>query len=423
MNTTVNHDLRTFVRTTDDEGFARLALADSPRFRVVDLYGPLVEARTRAAVHQTTQANLLESADYRRIDAYQDVPWACALSFEAAQQTLSHPAMSSTIWDRTIGQVWGHTIIGMDGEEHRVHRGLISQAFTRKSLSQWEDTVIRPVIDGLIDRFVERGSVELSREFTLMFPVYIITELLDLPTGDIEKFHTWAAETITVFYDYDRAIAASKALNDYLDPIVDARRDNPGNDMISVLATAELEGKRLSNVDIISFVRLLLPAGGETTFRSTGSLLLGLLRHPEQLAAVTAERQLLSSAMEEGLRWEPPLTSINRIALDDAEIAGTPIAAGTIVECALGVANRDPQRWDNPHEFDIHRIRKPHIAFAWGAHSCLGTHLAKLEMRIAVDTLLDRLPNLRLDPAADPEPVVRGIGLRSPNHLPVLFDA
>src|SRR5207249_3768062 len=155
-------------------------------------------------------------------------------------EALADRRLSSAIWDRTIGLVWGHTIIGMDGDEHRKHRGMISQAFTRRALARWQDDVIEPAVDGLIDRFVERGTADLFAEFTLMFPVYIITELLGLDRDDIPAFHTWAAETISAFHDFDRAIAASRQLEAYLAPVIESRRDSQGEDMISVLANAEL---------------------------------------------------------------------------------------------------------------------------------------------------------------------------------------
>lgn len=419
----MSSDLREFVRSTDDTEFTKIALADSPRFRVVDLYVPLSDARRKAPVHMASQTNLLGQADYRTQEEFQKVNFVSVLSYEHCAAALSDPRLSSKFWEMVIGPVWGRTIIGMDGQDHRRHRGLISQAFTRKALMRWEDAVIKPAVNGLIDRFAERGSVDLYSEFTLLFPVYVITELLGLPPGDIQRFNGWAAETISAFYDMERALDASRNLEAYLTPIIEERRERPGDDLISLLAAAELDGSRLDTLEVVSFLRLLLPAGGETTARSTSSLLLGLLRNPAQLERVVADRGLLPQAVEEGLRWEPPLASINRTATEDMELDGVPVPQGTVVECALGMANRDETRWEDPHRFDIDRKRQPHLAFAWGPHTCIGAHLARLEMKVALDVLFDRLPGLRLDSAADPEPVVRGIGLRSPNHVPALFDA
>jgi len=422
MTTSTDSELRTFIRTADDSAYVAAAAAETPRDRVVDLYGPLGEARRRAPVHACRQADLLGIEDYRKQEAFTKVTYACVLGFEECQQALSDERLSSRFWLDTIGQVWGRNIIGMDGAEHRRHRGLISQAFTRRSLERWRQTAIEPAVHGLIDRFERRGTVDLYREFTLLFPVYIISEMMALPFDDVQRFHTWAGETVAAFYDFERAIQASRNLEQYLSPLIEERRGGDGEDLITLLANAELDGSRLETIEIVSFLRLLLPAGGETTARSTASMLLGLLQNRDQLDALIADRSLLTQTIEEGLRWEPPLMSINRIAVQDLTLAGVDIPAGSVVEVSLGTANRDHNRWDDPDRFNIFRERKPHLAFAWGAHTCLGAHLARLEMTVALSALLDRLPGLRLDPETGHEARVQGIGLRSPNKVPVVFD-
>lgn len=151
-------------------------------------------------------------------------------------------------------------------------------------------------------------------------------------------------------------------------------------------------------------------------------MLLGLLQNPEQLEAVISDRTLLPQAIEEGLRWEPPLMSISRIALDDLVLGGVALQQGSVLEVSLGAANRDHTRWEDADSFNIFREKKPHIAFAWGPHTCLGAHLARAEMTTALTTLFDRLPGLRLDPETGHEARVQGIGLRAPNKVPVVFD-
>ena len=423
MTTSMGAGLREYIRAADDSAYVDAAAAETPRSKIVELYGPLGEARRRAPVHPLKQAELIGAEDYRKQEAFTKVSFSSALSFEHCQQALNDVRLSSRFWQDTIGHVWGRTIIGMDGPEHRRHRGLISQAFTRRSLNRWQDTAIQPAIDGLIDRFEKAASADLYREFTLLFPVYIITEMMGLPYDDIQRFNTWAGETIAVFYDHDRAMDASRNLADYLSPLIEERRGGRGEDLITLLANAELDGSRLETIDIVSFLRLLLPAGGETTARSTASMLLGLLQNQDQLAAVIADRTLLPQAIEEGLRWEPPLMSINRIATDDLVLGDVELSRGSVLEVSLGAANRDHTRWSDADEFDIFREKKPHIAFAWGAHTCLGAHLARAEMAAAVTGLFDRLPNLRLDPVTGHEARVQGIGLRAPNKVPVVFDS
>lgn len=422
MTTRTGADLRAYIRGADDSAYVDAAAAETPRSRIVDLYGPLAEARRRAPVHPRKQADLLGQEDYRKEEAFK-VAFSCALSFEHCQQALTDERLSSRFWLDTIGRVWGRNIIGMDGAEHRRHRGLISQAFTRRSLDRWQETAIQPSIHGLIDRFEGTGSADLYREFTLLFPVYIITEMMGLPYEDIERFNTWAGETVGAFYDMERALEASRNLEEYLSPLIEERCGGDGEDLITLLANAELDGSRLETIEIVSFLRLLLPAGGETTARSTASMLLGLLQNPDQLGALIADRGLLPQAIEEGLRWEPPLMSISRIATEDLELGGLGIAKGSVLEVSIGAANRDPARWSNPDSFDIFREKKPHIAFAWGPHACLGAHLARAEMVAAITALFDRLPGLRLDPDTGHEARIQGIGLRAPNKVPVVFDA
>jgi cytochrome P450 len=422
ITSTTGSGLRYYIRHADDQAYVQAAAAETPRSKIIDLYGPLAEARSRAPVHNRKQAELIGAEDYRKADAFQ-VPFSCALSFDSCQKALNDERLSSKFWQDTIGPVWGTTIIGMDGPEHRRHRGLISQAFTRKSLLRWQETAIDPAIHGLIDRFENNGTADLFREFTLLFPVYIITEMMGLPYQDIQRFNTWAGETIAVFYDPGRAMEASQKLESYLSPLIEERRGGDGEDLITLLANAELDGSRLETIEIVSFLRLLLPAGGETTARSTASMLLGLLQNQDQLDAVMADRNWLPSAIEEGLRWEPPLMSINRIATEDIELDGVEITRDSVLEVSIGAANRDPTRWENPDAFNIFRDKKPHIAFAWGAHACLGAHLARAEMSSAITALLDRLPGLRLDPDTGHEARVQGIGLRSPNKVPVVFNS
>jgi cytochrome P450 len=422
MTTRTGAGLRDYIRTADDSAYVESAAAETPRSRIIELYGPLAEARRRAPVHPHKQAELIGAEDYRKQEAFTKISFSCALSFEHCQQALNDERLSSRFWQDTIGHVWGQTIIGMDGAEHRRHRGLISQAFTRKALSRWQETAIQPAIHGLIDRFERTGSADLYREFTLLFPAYIITEMMGLPYHDIQRFNTWAGETIAVFYDHDRAMDASRNLENYLSPLIEERRGSDGEDLITLLANAELDGSRLETIEIVSFLRLLLPAGGETTARSTASMLLGLLQNPDQLDAVVADRGLLPQAIEEGLRWEPPLMSINRTATDDLTLGDVEIPRGSVLEVSLGAANRDHTRWDHADSFDIFREKKPHIAFAWGVHTCLGAHLARAEMSAALTALFDRLPGLRLDPESGHEARVQGIGLRAPNKVPIVFD-
>jgi cytochrome P450 len=345
------------------------------------------------------------------------------LSYEGAFQVLRDGRrFSSAGYARSIGVVMGHTILEMDGDEHTRYRALISKAFTRRALERWEHEVVRPAVDACVDRFAARGHADLVRELTFPFPVRVIAAMMGLPQAEHERFHRLAVELISIGVDWEAGVRASRELGALFGTVLAARRREPRDDLISVLAHAELDGTRLSDEQIFAFLRLLAPAGAETTYRSSSNLLFGLLSHPDQLDAVRRERARIPRAIEEGLRWECPLLSILRTATVDAEVEGVAIPAGAAVAVHLGAANRDPARWEDPDRFDVFRPPKPHIAFAIGPHVCLGMHLARMETRVLLETLFDRLPDLRLDPTAE-DVHVSGLTFRAPQALPVVWDA
>jgi cytochrome P450 len=329
---------------------------------------------------------------------------------------------SSEVYGEVMGIVMGHSILEMDEPEHKTHRALVSQAFRQKALARWENELVGAVCDELIDRFAGRGRADLIREFSFPFPVQVIARILGLPRADWPKFQKWSIELISVGFDWDRGISASHSLRDYFKKVVDQRRVDPQDDLISDLVCAEIDGHQLTDEEIFAFLRLLLPAGAETTYRSSSNLLFLLLSNPDQLDAVIADRGLMPQAMEEALRVEPPLLFIMRGAATDVELGGTLVPEGSFLSVCLGAANHDPDRYQEPDRFDIFRDPLQHIAFGFGPHMCLGMHLARMETRVALNHLFDRLPNLRIDPAAD-DPHIHGLMFRSPKELPVLFDA
>jgi cytochrome P450 len=191
---------------------------------------------------------------------------------------------------------------------------------------------------------------------------------------DLEMFRELSIRLIGIAGEMEAGFAASMALRDYFQGLIDRRRSSPADDVIGDLVTAEIEGERLNDEAICSFLRLLLPAGVETTFRSSGNLLFLLLTHREQFDQVREHRELVPKAIEEGLRFETPLTTVARFAARDVELGGHVIREGATVSPVIGSANRDESRWENPESFDIHRTPQPHIAFAAGPHMCLGMH-------------------------------------------------
>ena len=329
---------------------------------------------------------------------------------------------SGHIIDMIMGPVMGeHIILGMDGARHRRYRALVSSAFRQKVLTESEDQLVAKVANELIDRFAERGQAELVREFTFPYPTQVIAGILGLPREDYKQFQRWSIAILSFLAKQDEAITASREVEEYMSGILADRRRTPQEDLISGLAHAELDGERLSDDEIFSFLRLLLPAGVETTFRSTGNLLYLLLAQPDQLESVRADRSLIPQAIEEALRLETPLLNITRLATRDTEIGDVAVPEGSTIMLMLAAANREETRYEEPDRFDITRDSpKPHMSFGHGPHVCLGIHLARVEMRVALNLLLDRLPELRLDPSAD-DPHIRGQVFRSPTSIPVLF--
>jgi len=345
-----------------------------------------------------------------------------AVSFDAVNQVFREAdSFNSHIYDVTIGLFLGPTILAMEGEPHRKHRNLVSSAFKRKSLVHWEPDVVRPICNRLIDEFIEAGSADLVAGFTFEFPTRVISRLLGLPEEDLPWFRQRAIELISYTVNYQRAFSASAALKDYFLAQMDERKSHPTEDIIGDLVTAEVDGEKLSDEAIYSFLRLLLPAGLETTYRATSNLLYLLLTHPEQFAALQADHDLISPAIEEGLRYETPLTTVQRTAIRDTEVAGVAIPAGAVVDVCIGSANRDEARWERAEEFDIFRKWIPHITFAAGEHTCMGLHLARMEMRVAMECLLERLGEITL--VTDDNPHIYGQPFRSPRSLPVTFTA
>jgi cytochrome P450 len=348
------------------------------------------------------------------------------LRFDDCARVLRDSAtFSSAVYTHLMGPVMGRTILEMDEPEHRLHRSLAGKAFRQKTLERWESELIAPLAGELIDQFAARGEAELVQELTFPFPVQVIARILGLPRADYPEFQRLAFALTSVASGYDVATQASRQLAEYLLPFVQERRANPGDDLISELATGEVEGHRLTDEEIVSYLRLLLPAGSETTYCSIGSLLLALLQNTDQFADVKADRALVGAAIEELLRWEPAVPFIPRLARVDTAICDVAVPAGSVVTVALGSANRDETHFQDPDRYDIHREGQPHLAFSSGPHMCLGMHLARTEMRIALNALLDRIPDLELapgppgSPTADPH--IHGVGFRSANCVPVRF--
>ncbi len=339
---------------------------------------------------------------------------------EVVQVLRDNETYSSSVYGEVVGMVMGRTMLEMDEPEHRAIRTLVAGSFRSKMLARWEEDLVARVVNELIDTFIDEGRTDLVRSVTFNFPAQVIARILGLPRQDYPAFQRWAVELTSVAANWERGVAASAALRDYFADVMAERRVTPGDDLISDLVRAEVDGVHLSDEEIFSFLRLLLPAGVETTYRATGSLLYALLHDRAQFDALYKDRSLFPQAFEEVVRWEPPVTVILRRVTRDTELAGVPLEAGADMALLIGAANRDERKYDDPDRYDMFRDQRQHVGFGFGVHVCLGMHLARMESRIAINTLFDRLGPFTLDPEAEPSHI-EGMAFRSPLSLPVVF--
>ncbi len=321
-----------------------------------------------------------------------------------------------------MGPFMGEILLGKDGSEHTRYRNLVSHAFRASALRRWEEELIRPTIDDLIDRIASQGRSDLVADVTTPYPVRVIAAIMGVPVEDHARFHQWAAQINAGPLAPDAGREASEAMRTYLTPIVEDRRERPREDLVSDIVHARVGEEKLDDEHIYGFLRLLLPAGAETTYREMGILLLALLQSPRELDRLRAQPAAIPEVIEETLRWESSAPMIARVATRDTYLGGCPVSQGTRVSVSLGSANRDATVYPHPEEWDPARPSGPaHLAFGWGRHVCLGMHLARLELRVGLESILRRLPRLRLDPDI-PSPEIRGTAFRGPDKLRVLFD-
>jgi len=404
------------------------ALAADDGFDAYEEFDALIRADGRNPHDEYTWAR--EHAPVRKVDpktepapqmpgvgeTYRVYRWA-----DVTRVLRDPETFSSSFYNDSIELVFGRTILGMDPPVHSRYRTLVATAFRQVVLTRWETTLIRAAIDDLIDRFAARGRADLFRELTFAFPANVIAGILGLPKDHYEQFQRWTAMMNLIGFNPPRGYAASLQLREYFMGFISERRARPEEDLISDLVAAEVDGDRLTDEEIVSYLRLLLSAGVETTSRYSANLLWALLAHRDQFDAVYRDRSLLPQAIEEGLRWEPPIPAIPRRCVRDVELSGAVIPGGSAVFACLASANRDPERYPNPDAFDI--FREPHqfMSFGWGPHMCLGMHLARMETKVAVERVMDRLGNIRFDPDM-PNEGITGTGFRSPRTLHVVFD-
>lgn len=345
-----------------------------------------------------------------------DRPHYSAFSWAACDAAYRNPeafASSAEAVDLEAGAPGPtNSMLSMGGPQHRRYRALVQPSFSPAKVRWWVENWIESTVHALIDSFEAHGRAELNVDLCAAIPVVTITGSFGLPVDQA--------------LDVRESLGQPERIIEMLEPIVTARRQRPADDLISVLVASEITDEdnqthRLSDAEIHSFALLLLAAGSGTTWKQMGITLTVLLRDPALLDAVRADRSLLRAAIEESLRWAPTDPMFSRWVTDDIDFFGASLPRGSVLHLCLGAANRDPARWERPDEFDPSRPPKPTFGFGGGPHVCLGQHVARAEMTVAINALLDRLPNLRLDPDAAP-PRIIGFYERGATAIPVRFD-
>lgn len=316
------------------------------------------------------------------------------------------------------GQVLGRTVLEMDGREHGRHRALVQPAFVPKALDGLAP-FLEEIVHELVDAIARQPRADLVAEFTERYPVQVSAHMLGIPRADHPRYQRWALALMGFSRDFPRAEAASAEVRTYLLPILAARRTAPQDDIVTRLVHGSVDGERLSDEDVVSFLRLLIPAGAETTFRLIGNMLVALLSDRDRFERVRADRSLVPWAIEETFRWETSIVMLSRETTRPTEVRDVKLPEGSLVSVVLGSANRDEAHCERPDEYDLDRRADDHLAFGFGRHHCVGYHLARLEACKALTAILDGLPNLRLDPDAPP-PAITGLAFRSPKRLDVL---
>jgi len=328
---------------------------------------------------------------------------------------------AAAAYEKTGMPAMGRILMAMRGEQHRVNRALVGGALLPGAIRRATEKLLVPTGNALIDAFSDHRRLDLVEAYTERYPFNIISGLLGVPIADEARIKSWLSRLIRLQWDRAGALKARVEFDAYLTPILEQRRRDPGEDLISQLATAEIDGRRLDEEEILSFLRLLYPAGAETTFLTMSALMLEVLGDRALYDRLLAHPEDRATAVEEALRKHAPATLLPRFAETAVTIGDVDIPAGSMVLVGSGAANHDPEMFPDPERFSLERGPNPHATFGRGPHFCLGSHLAREELRVSLTLLLERLPGLRL--ADDPPIRPTGAVVRGIRTLPVAFDA
>jgi cytochrome P450 len=324
-----------------------------------------------------------------------------------------------------IARVMVRQMLFMDPPEHTRVRSLAAAAFTPRRVEKLRDR-IQDVAEQLVSAVVDKGSMELMEDIANPLPAIVTAEMFGLPSGDHVMLKDWSQDFAEMLGNFQhnpgraaRVLASLESMLQYFSEAVRRESSHPSTGLLNGLATAEVNGERLTEEEVVANLIVTLVGGQETTTNLIGNGLLTLLRHPDELQRLREDLSLMPSAVEEMLRFESPSQHTARIAPEDTELGGQTIGKRDAVIAVMGAANRDPDRFPDPDRLDLARSDNRHLAFAWASHFCFGAPLARLEGQIVLTTLLSRMPEIRLRSANVTWRA--NLGLRGLSELPLDF--
>lgn len=386
------------------------------RVEVPDLFEVLREIDHRGGV---AQGWFFKSMPAYLLTRYDDVKSAFldteTFSARATQELLTFPLV-------------GPTFLGYEGRMHDVHRKVVQPTFSKRCAAGYVQSLLIPQAHALVDRICERGEADMVKDFAKLYPLAVVGGLLGLPVQDWDRLSRWAndlilggdpdGEGIDAAQIEARRQASAREFREWLTPLITERRGGCDDDTLTLLANGVVDDEPLTDEQIMSFMLLLFPAGVDTTWLSLSTMLTAVLSTPGAIDKLQAEPELRYWAVEETLRWGPPVALQPRLTVKDVEVRGTKIPAGSMTLLAIAAANRDPDRFPEPDRWLPERQPTQHLSFSVGEHFCLGSHLARAELRVALDVLLDRLPGLELTRP----PRFWGAAIRGPDAVQVAFE-
>jgi len=399
------------------------------------IYGDLSPAmnalRDKAPVQKGTLRELLNIPDLHNSYSVERETYTL-FSFELCDRALRENQVFSSLGylDNPSIMSMGKVILKMVGDEHRRYRSVLQPMFIKpRAIDWWQPNWIQTVVDALLDRIDQKGdSADLNMDLCARLPVNVVTRGIGMDEKNALEFreHLYHSTIAARNVSEEVRVHASNEVTRMLKELITERRAHPADDVISGMISNDLpledgSTRKLTDEEIFSQIRLIMLAGGGTTWRQLGITLHTLLTNYHFWEACRDNRKLIGPAIEEAARWLPTDPVFARVMYEDVELEGVKLPKGARINMCFGSANRDPARWDRPDEFDILRPYKAHLGFGMGPHRCLGIDIAKQEMSCAINGLMDRYPNLRLNPNVPTPELLGGVEQRGMSSVPVLL--